>query len=303
MSSLIEFNGVRFPVGALRLALTDAAHAVMFSKFYKLDQSDLGRLFRTVLRTDAVEALAGQPWLHSEELQSYLVEIGYEFLVGEGEMIVDEGIADAMLVLPAVWEGLAIEVAKSIAEVAEKLKHVMGRMPANEGAMILKSMMVMNAKRPTIGAHQARIERKHEPPNLVVFDVSGSMSEETVETIVDEVVSLSWTANAALAIVSNHCTYWARGEASREAVLKAAEYGGTHYEELAPLFDDDWGTVITVADYDSSWAAMEVLKKCKGSIGLLLDVSLVPRRTFLSECLAPLASESRQLLESSHDLT
>ena len=72
-------------------------------------------------------------------------------------------------------------------------------------------------------------------------------------TIVEDVVALSWEADAHLAIVSNTCTHWFPGEYSVSAVLNAAEYGGTHYEELAPLFENyDWGVVITIADYDSS---------------------------------------------------
>ena len=132
---------------------------------------------------------------------------------------------------------------------------------------------------------------------LVVFDVSGSMSQSTVATIVDDVVGLAYEANAALAIVSNTCTYYAPGAYGTADVLRDAEYGGTHYEQLVPLFkDQDWDVVVSIADYDSSRAAADALRRCKGKIGQLFDVSLVSRSTYLAECLAPLANEVRPLL-------
>ena len=79
-------------------------------------------------------------------------------------------------------------------------------------------------------------------------------------------------------------------------VLAKAEYGGTHYEQLKPLFDQSWGTVITIADYDSSPSAMKTLANCKGHIGQVLDISLVSRTTFLAECVGQLADEVRPLM-------
>jgi len=134
--------------------------------------------------------------------------------------------------------------------------------------------------------------------------VSGSMSEPTVRTIVDDVVGLAYEANAALAIVSNTCTYWDAGAYNTDVVLAAAEYGGTHYEQLAPLFSNglDWDVVITIADYDSSYSSKDVLGQCTGRIGELFDISLVQRSTFLAECLGQLADKVRPLMVSSTQL-
>ena len=83
-------------------------------------------------------------------------------------------------------------------------------------------------------------------------------------------------------------------------MLEDAEYGGTHYEQLAPLFtNQNWDAVITIADYDSSPAAKSVLSRCNGKIGQLFDVSLVDRSTYLAECLQHMATEVRPLLVAS----
>lgn len=67
--------------------------------------------------------------------------------------------------------------------------------------MVFSAMAVMNSKRPTIGDFKARVAHPPVPDVLVILDVSGSMTEETIRAIVGDVVSLSWTANAYLTIV------------------------------------------------------------------------------------------------------
>ena len=200
-------------------------------------------------------------------------------------------------ILPEVWKSLEVEVAKSIKDVAAKLESVVGMLPGKQGSMVFGSMMKLNAKRPTIGDYRARIQHAPQQKNLLILDVSGSMTEHTVRTIVDDVVALAYMANADLAIVSNTCTYWEAGTYDVDSVLRAAEFGGTQYEMLAPLFDRDWGTVITVADYDSSLSAKQHLtQNCYGRIDQVLDVSLVNRPTFLAECVGQLAAKVRPLL-------
>jgi hypothetical protein len=199
-------------------------------------------------------------------------------------------------ILPEVWESLQIEVAASIQKVAETLGDVVAHLPGKQGEMLFKSMAVMNKRRPTIGSFNAFIKHKRQARNLVILDVSGSMSEATVKTIIDDVVALSWQADACLAIVSNSTTWWEPGSFNSAAVLKAAQFGGTHYETLTQLLDEDWGVVVTIADYDSSRGAQQAIAGCSGSIELLLDISLVPQPTFLAECVGQLAKETRPLL-------
>jgi hypothetical protein len=163
--------------------------------------------------------------------------------------------------------------------------------------------MVMNSKRPVLGDFKAYVKHQHSAPNLVILDVSGSMSENTIRTIISDVVALSWRADAHLAIVSNTSTVWTPGSFSTEAVLQASQFGGTHYETLSQLLDQNWGVVITIADYDSSRSAKDALAKCTGSIELVLDISLVSRPTFLAECVGQLANEVRPLLMAQANLT
>ena len=123
------------------------------------------------------------------------------------------------------------------------------------------------------------------------------MSETTVRAIVEDVVALGYKANAHLAIVSETATVWEPGNYGVQDVLKVAEYGGTYYEKLAPLFNKDWGTVITIADYDSSQDAYRYIgANCKGRIGQVLDLSLVNRPTYLAEVVGQLAHSVEPLL-------
>jgi hypothetical protein len=176
---------------------------------------------------------------------------------------------------------------------------VVGVMPGKAGEMVFESLRTMNARRPVLGDYKARVNHPRHRPNLVILDVSGSVTAETIKVLVGDVVALSWKADASLAIVSNTTTVWEPGEFSEEEVLRAAEYGGTHYETLAGLFDRDWGVVVTIADYDSSASAKTAIAQCRGNIEQVLDISLVSKPTYLAEVVGQLATDVRPLLIAS----
>jgi hypothetical protein len=169
--------------------------------------------------------------------------------------------------------------------------------------MEIKSTLKMDRRSHKIGVSEVAISHMHARPNLVIFDDSGSMGEETVMRLGHAVKKLAVSANAHLVLVSNTPRHWEPGEFTVEALRLQAEYGGTHYETLAPIMDRDWGVVVTIADWDSSWGAKQALEKCSGSIEKLLDISLVARPTFLAECLEPLAKETKPLLVAKSSLT
>src|SRR5690606_2981051 len=119
----------------------------------------------------------------------------------------------------------------------------------------------------------------------------------TAEAIIDEVVALAYKANAALAIVSNHTYFWEPGTFGSDDVMARAEFGGTHYETLTSVFQEDWSTVITIADYDSAASAKSYLKqRACGRAQQVLDISLVDRPTLLAECIGQLADSVKPLL-------
>ena len=300
--SLLRFrNDLVFPVGLLKSMLPDVETALFFAQLYRLDAVDLGSLLSTLFKTPVVTALTAEGGLHSDLLQDYLVDIGYQYEIQQGDILFGE-VKPKGEILPQLWDSLKVDIADSIQAVADKLKDVVGVLPGKKGEMLFKSMQVMNTRRPTIGDHKAYVHHAQLPANLIIFDVSGSVSESTVEAIVDDVVALSWEADAHLAIVSNTTTHWEPGEFSVEAVLQAAEFGGTQYETLAPLFEDrHWGVVVTIADYDSSWDAKRVIADCNGTIDTLLDVSLVSKPTFLAEVVGQLAAEVKPLLIAADD--
>lgn len=287
--------GMKFPVTVLKQLLPTSELALWFGKLYKLDARQLGGLLSVVSDDDVVSALTKDTGIHSHELQDYVVELGYEWTLESGAVSFED-VPEPAGFLPELWESAQVTIAESIQEVADKIKDVVGAMPGKQGEMVFRSLMTVNAKRPVLGDYKAHIHHGPQLPNLIVFDVSGSMSEHTVETIVADVVNLAYMANAHLAVVSDTATHWGPGEFSVDTVLNVAEYSGTHYEQLAPLFEEDWGVVVTIADYDSSYGAKPAIAAASGSIEQVLDISLVDCPTFLAECVGQLAKEVRPLL-------
>lgn len=296
--------GLKFSKAVLLDLLPDVKTALFFGKVYELDYRQLSALLATVLKTDIATALFGEAGYHSSDLQDYLVGYEDEYGIWHEGVIPPHTMGEINFspdvpkgeILPELWASLEVEVADSIKAVAAKLSDVVGHMPGKQGSMVFSSMAVLNAKRPVLGDYKARIHHAPQKQNLLILDVSGSMTSGTVRRIVDDVVALAYSANAHLAIVSNTCTYWEPGTYGTDDVLAAAEYGGTHYEKLEPLFDRDWGVVVTVADYDSSYGAKQVLAGCTGRIDQVLDISLVNQPTFLAECVGQLADEVKPLL-------
>lgn len=303
---IIEIKpGLRFSVATLRDLLPDVETLLFFGKVYELDYRQLSNLMSKVLTSDlAYELFAGD---HSTSLQDYLIDGYYDEDDVWHEGIVVDAPANGNVtlspdvphgeILPEMWKSLEVEVAKSIKEVAAKLDSVVTMLPGKQGRMAFQSLMQLNARRPVIGDFKARIVHDPVKENLLILDVSGSMTEHTVRAIIDDVVAMSYMANAHMAIVSNSCFYWQPGSYSVDDVLASSQFGSTRYEKLAPLFDRDWGTVITIADYDSSLDAKRYIRDhATGHIDQVLDISLVDRPTFLAECVGQLATEVRPLL-------
>lgn len=299
-------TGRAFPTKFLKDALPDVETVLFFAKVYGLEASDVSALLPICVPSDVVTALTQEAYEHSTTLQDFLVEEffdGNEWFYPDLECI--EGMPGTTApvtaeVLPEVWKSIELTIADSIAKVAESISTTIEHMPGRTGEMVFSTLAKVNARRPTLGDYRAQFKHEQIKRVLVVFDVSGSMTESTVKTIVDDVVGLAYEANASLAIVSNTATFYQAGGYSTAQVLEDAEYGGTHYEQLVPLFtDQDWDAVVTIADYDSAVSAKAALSRCNGKIGQLFDVSLVNRSTYLAECLAQLADEVRPLLIAS----
>jgi hypothetical protein len=305
---LVEIKpGTRFSKATLRELLPDVETVLFFGKVYDLDAQQLGYLLYVVLDTDLASALLAEGGVHSSDLQDYLLDGYYDedgdwidpvanaLILEGGDISFDPDIPKGEI-LPEVWKSLETDVAQSIKDVAVKLESVVGMLPGKQGSMVFGAMRKLNARRPTIGDYRAKIHHEPVKENLLILDVSGSMNADTISRIINDVVALSYVANAHMAVVSNTTTYWAPGSYSVNDVLAACEYGGTHYETLMPLFDRDWGVVITVADYDSSMAAKKALAKVTGRIDQVLDISLVNAPTFLAECVGQLAADVKPLL-------
>lgn len=269
---------------------------VFFAKALNLDAAQLGNLVHRLWKHDLAAALTTGE--HSLELQEYLIDIGYEPLIESGEVsLVQDATAPDQDLLAELFAQAEVQVAQSIEDIISKMTDVLGAVPGKDGELVFETLMQVNKQRPDmLGVHLPRVRRGHEPPTLAIFDVSGSVSEPTVRAVVESVVALGYRANAHLVIVSNTATHWEPGDYSIDTVLARAEYAGTHYEELAPLLQQDWGVVITIADYDSSWRVKDVIAQCTGTIDTVLDISLVSQPTYLAEVVGQLAREVRPLM-------
>lgn len=289
--------GIGFDEQRLKDLLPDTESLLFLAKLYELDKAQLAELMYFRFRNhDVVHALVSEGDQHSNELQDYLVEVGYGELVERG-MAAQSPTKPKAEILPEVWKSLEIIIADSIKEVGEALVGSVSRMTGKKGRLVMQQLMQLNARRPTIGDYKAQIKHQHQGSNLIILDVSGSMSEETVRTIIGDVVGLAWEADAYLAIVSNTCTWWKPGEYDVDVVLARSEFGGTHYEELAELFRmQSWDVVVTIADYDSSYGAKAAIEATKGHVHKVLDISLVNQPTFLSEVVGTIADEVKPIL-------
>lgn len=284
----------RFSLGVLKEILPDVETLLFFGKLYELDYTQLSHLMWQVLDSDLATELSHGD--HSTELQDYLIEIVDVVGLESGNINFSPDVPQGEI-LPELWKSLELEVATSIKEVAAKLKDAFHLMPGKQGSMLFKTMAKMNRLRPTIGDYQAYIHHAPQKENLVILDVSGSMTQTTITNIVDDVVALSYMANAHLAIVSDSATHWEPGTYGVDDILSRAEFGGTHYETLLELMQRDWGVVVTIADYDSSPSARTHLRQfANGHIDTVLDISLVNRPTFLAECVGQFADDVRPLL-------
>ena len=215
---LVEIKpGVKFSKKILSEILPDIETLLFFCKLYDMDHVQVTELLRLLFRTSLVDALTGGS--HSTDLQSYVVDLAYQAPNVEVGDCTFEPVPPSGEILPEIWKDLETTVAKSIKDVAAKLESVVTALPGKQGKMMLQSMMVMNRKRPTIGDYKAKIHHDPIKENLLVLDVSGSMSESTIRQIINDVVALSYEANAHMAVVSNTTTYWTPGSYSVDDVL------------------------------------------------------------------------------------
>lgn len=296
---LVNVAGYSISEKALKGLLPNIETALFFAKAYRMDYEELSNMLYLLFQTDVIEALIGEAHVHSAELQDYIVDVVPEDVqarFGVGHYDKSKAAPD-MDLLVQVFEQATVEVAASIQNVVDKLGLVLEAFPSKYGEMTFNHLLKLNRQYNAIGTYEAEILHKRTPPRLVILDVSGSMTSETVARIVEPVVALAYEINAHIAIVSNTATLWEPGTFGIDDILDAAEYGGTHYEKLAPIFDQDWETVVTIADYDSAASAREYLRNtCTGSVGQVLDISLVNKPTYLSECVGQLAKEVTPLL-------
>jgi hypothetical protein len=290
--------GMKIPASVMPMMFPKSEDIFWFAKLYRLDAVQLARLLRKALPDDEMVQLLTEGD-HSIELQDYLVEIGFDQYLEDGEVSFYDGPHPAAGILAELWESLEVTVATSIQEVADKVESVVGRMPGKQGHLLLEQLRVVNRQRPVVGDVRALVKHKQHADNLLILDVSGSMGEPLIKAIIDSVVGLGYMADLHLVIVSNTATHWEPGEYTSDVVLARAEFGGTQYETLAPLLQRDWGIVVTIADYDSSWSAKQALSGCTGSIQQVLDISVVNSPSFLAECVGQLAAEVKPLMVAS----
>ena len=295
---VLTLGNIKVRAGLLKKLLPDIPTALFYAKAVKLDYHQLTDLLWFLFKSDVLSALTREGGQHSTQLQDYIVNTVPDHILIETRKVGLQFVnADTPELLAALFDSIQIEVAQSISDVVATLSKTLDALPTITGEMVFATMAKLNKQRAnTIGTYGAQILHRMRPKALVILDVSGSMSSETIHRIVDEVIALAYEAQATLAIVSDDAFAWAPGTATAEAVLSKAQFSGTHYEQLKPLLDENWNVVITIADYDSSVSAKRVLARCSGHIDQVLDISLVNEPTYLAECVGQLADDVRPVL-------
>lgn len=291
--TVVDVGTGKFTLQTLKEILPDIPTALFFASAYKLPYEKLGALLHQLFQSSVLEAL--QSVDHSIELQDYLIDTVPETIYAAAGFV-DEPVKQGEI-LPHMWEEMRIEVAATIQEVAQTVATAVNRMPGKEGRMEFAQLARFNRTRRSLGTYSAVISHAREANNLVILDDSGSMTQDTVMNILDDVVALSWKANAHLVLVSNTARHWEPGTFNADTLRDHMEFRGTRYETLAELLDRDWGTVVTIADYDSSYETKQYIRdNSNGSIDTVLDVSLVNRPTFLAEVVGQRARVVRPLM-------
>lgn len=292
-----------YTLDTLKILVQNLEDLLFFGKLHDLTGSEILHLGNTIFpHLEVLDELANG--VHSTELQDYILDFDEDFWTYEQQAaeIKFAPTPGRESFFAELFKASQIKIAQSIKEVASTLNAAVKAMPGKQGRMVLRQLQEFNRQRSTIGTHRAVITRSTQAPNLVILDVSGSMTRKTIETIVEDVVDLAWQANAHLAIVSDLAYVWKPGEFSVDAVMSRAQFGGTHYEHLLPLTQLDWGHVVTIADYDSQGEIPQLFKeKSQGRISKVIDISLVNRPTHLSACMGVLAdSVEHTLITNTH---
>lgn len=294
---MIELNNQYFNEQKLIEVLDTPAKLVIFSRAMQLDHNGFRRLVKAMGYNGVAEIMAR--WGHSSSLQSYVVSNDFISEPTQMSFILDDDDelkeSDRANLLAEILSLASVKVIDKIEDLCRLLAHQLvtnaGEAQTRLGFQFIQQYADAHKRvKPTYGLGIQRVVEGGTLDNLVILDVSGSMGTSTVNAITDEVIALAEEADATLAIVSNNCYYWLPGTATASAVRNAAEYRGTHYEELVKLLDEkDWGTVITIADYDSSLSAKQTIAaQVTTRVQQVLDISLVERPTFLSECVGQL---------------
>ena len=279
-------------LGSLASLVPDVEALMFFGQLYKIPGRELIRYLQMIFEGTVLDLIADHQY--SEELQDYMIEdiIPNVYQLGREQVTFEE---KDTTILKYLFQDVAIPVLESIQELADKIALTIDKLPNDEGKMVFQHMARFNAKRNTIGQFQANIIHQNRLPNLVIFDDSGSVGKETVRALAEDVVALGYKANADLVLVSDTARYWPRGTYTVERIVQEAEYSGTRYETLLPIFTGSvWGHVITIADYDSSYQVRQKFLDLKGqavqpTVEKVLDISLVQRPSYLCEVVGILA--------------
>lgn len=268
--------------------------ALFFGNWYKLDAQQLGDLFSLLNLGGVLDALLEGG--HSVDLQPWLDDIGYSERELEQQSVAETvGVYDPNATppefLPELWKNAQVKVLSSLAELADGLTlEVLSKLPSDQAQMNVAHYARLN-RNGTIGISKPEYAYQQQMKVGIVYDCSSSMGRTFAEKATKDVAALSHQLNADIILVSTYAERLTAGTFSVKDVLDHWQNGGTRYGTLAPYFQEDWDVIVAIADYDSHWGAQATLSRCKGKIGHLFDISVVPMPTFLSECLAPLAAE------------
>lgn len=293
--------GVQFDRVWLReaLSLTDDEAAalgvskydgmILFGQLYKLNAQQLMHLAQIVYGGENfVDMLTSGD--HSYTLQSYTEHIAGELDVEQTITFSEEKtVPERDSLLTELFAAHQVGITSLVVEIADKFSKFLNTLPGHESKLEVMRLNKVNRRTGLPVSQRARIEYSNLLPNLLIIDVSSSQGSALIASIVDNCIDLAVKYDMHLGIVSHIAEWYVPGTYDRDAVMNSpCMNGGTSYKALADIgvASENWGTVVTVADFDGQQYDRDAWHKAGGSVDHVVDISTVTKQSWLSEVVA-----------------
>lgn len=259
---------------------------ILLGQLYRLNAQELTNLASIVFAGERlVDMLTSGD--HSHTLQSYTDDLGKQLEIEQTITYSEEKtVPEQDSLLTELFAAHQVGITKLVVEIADKFSKFLNTLPGHESKLEVQRLSKVNRRTGLPISQRARIEYSNLLPNLLIIDVSSSQGRSLIASIVDNCIDLAVKYDMHLAIVSHTAEWYVPGTYDRDSVMNSpCMGGGTRYAALAEIgvASENWGTVVCVADYDGQQSDRTAWQLAGGSIDQVIDISTVPKQTWLSE--------------------